>query len=153
KYLVRFLDNVNEYSDAPLPEYIHSMRNKRRIGCGLMGWGSALFMLKIRFGSAAASQIKKDLLRTFTHAGVEASISLAEEKGMFSLCDPIKHIQSPYWDNIDLPNHLREKMKMVGIRNSSIFSCQPNGNTSIEAQIISGGIEPIFLPEYIRTVH
>ncbi len=152
KYLVRFLDNVNSYSDAPLPQYIHSMRNKRRIGCGLMGWGSLLFMLHIKFASKEAADLREKILKIFTYSGIEASIELAKEKGMFSLCEPNKHIVSPYWDNIDLPTNLRESMKKYGIRNSSLFSMQPNGNSSILANIVSGGIEPIFLPEYIRTV-
>jgi ribonucleoside-diphosphate reductase alpha chain len=54
-YTVRFLDNVNSLSNAPLPEYVDSMQNKRRIGVGILGWGSALFMLKVRFGSEQAS--------------------------------------------------------------------------------------------------
>ena len=152
KYLVRFLDNVNSYSDAPLPEYVYSMRNKRRIGCGLMGWGSALLMLKIRFGSEQADALRTELLREFTHAGVEASIDLAEEKGMFTLCQPEKHVLSPYWDNIELPKRLRDRMRVVGIRNSSLFSMQPNGNGGVLANIVTGGIEPVFLAEYTRTV-
>jgi len=47
---------------------------------------------------------------------------------------------------------LRERMKTVGIRNSSLFSMQPNGNSGVLANVVSGGIEPIFLPQYIRTV-
>jgi len=152
KYLVRFLDNVNQYSDAPLPEYVESMRKKRRIGCGLMGWGSALYMMRVRFGSAKADEVRSELLKAFMHAGVEASIEIAEEKGMFEFCDPEKHVLSPYWDNIDLPKSLRERMRKYGIRNSSLFSMQPNGNSSIFANIVSGGIEPIFLHGYIRTV-
>jgi len=152
KYLVRFLDNVNSYSDAPLPEYVYSLRNKRRIGCGLMGWGSSLFMLNVRFGSEKAAELRSELLKIFTLAGVEASIALAEEKGMFSLCEPEKHALSPYWDNIDLPKHLRDRIRTIGIRNSSIFSNQPNGNGGVFSQIVSGGIEPVFMPEYIRTV-
>jgi ribonucleoside-diphosphate reductase alpha chain len=152
KYLVRFLDNVNAYSDAPLPEYVEAMRKKRRIGCGLMGWGSALYMMQVRFGSAKADEVRAELLKAFTHAGVAASIELAEEKGMFEFCDPEKHVISPYWDNIDLPKSLRERMRKSGIRNSSLFSMQPNGNSSIFANIVSGGIEPIFLHGYIRTI-
>ena len=37
KILVRFLDNVNSRSRAPLPQYEASMQNKRRVGCGVMG--------------------------------------------------------------------------------------------------------------------
>jgi ribonucleoside-diphosphate reductase alpha chain len=152
QYLIRFLDNVDTYSDAPLPEYIYSMRNKRRIGAGLMGWGSSLMMLKIKFGSEEALSLQKKLLNTFTLSGVGASLDLAVEKGMFSLCEPEKHVLSPYWNNIDLPDNLRNRMKKNGIRNSSLFSDQPTGNTGVEANIVSGGIEPVFLPEYIRTV-
>lgn len=152
KYLVRFLDNVNQYSDAPLPEYVEAMRKKRRIGCGLMGWGSALYMMRVRFGSEKADEVRAELLKAFTHAGVEASIELAEEKGMFEFCDPDKHIMSPYWDNIELPTSLRTRMQKFGIRNSSLFSMQPNGNSGILANIVTGGIEPSFLHEYIRTV-
>jgi ribonucleoside-diphosphate reductase alpha chain len=32
------------------------------------------------------------------------------------------------------------------------MSIQPTGNTSIFANVVSGGIEPVFMPEYIRTV-
>lgn len=152
KYLVRFLDNVNSYSDAPLPEYVYSMRNKRRIGCGIMGWGSSLFILKTKFGSEEALKLQEEVLKTFTLSGVEASLDLADEKGMFSLCQPEKHILSPYWDNIDLPENLRERIRKNGIRNSSIFSNQPTGNQSVHANIVSGGIEPVWMPEYIRTV-
>lgn len=151
-YLVRFLDNVNEYSDAPLPEYVSTMRNKRRIGCGVMGWGSSLIMMKIRYGSKEALKIQHELLTVFTHAGVEASLNLADEKGMFSLCEPENHVLSPYWDNIDLPVNLRNRMKKNGIRNSALFSNQPNGNSGCLAQVVTGGIEPAFLPEYTRTV-
>ena len=151
-YLVRFLDNVNQYSDAPLPAYKESMTKKRRVGCGLMGWGSALFMIKTKFASEKANKLRNEILKTFTHAAIEASIELAKEKGAFELCDPEKHAESPYWNSIDLPKSLLDKMRKYGIRNSSLFSMQPNGNSSILANIVSGGIEPIFMPEYIRTV-
>lgn len=152
KYLVRFLDNVNSYSDAPLPEYVESMRTKRRIGCGIMGWGSALLMLKVRFASDRANDLRTELLNIFTLAGIEASLDLADEKGMFEKCIPTEHSKSPYWDNVNLPLTLRDRMAKHGIRNSSLFSCQPTGNTGVFANIVSGGIEPIFMPEYIRTI-
>jgi ribonucleoside-diphosphate reductase alpha chain len=43
-------------------------------------------------------------------------------------------------------------MRKNGIRNSSLFSMQPNGNSSIFANILTGGIEPVFLQDYTRTV-
>ena len=90
-------------------------------------------------------------MRTMAHATYEASIDLAIEKGMFSYCDPVKHAENPFIKSIGLSKEYMHKLTTTGIRNSSLLSEQPNGNTSIEANIVSGGIEPIFMPEYIRT--
>ena len=152
KRLVRFLDNVNSYSSAPLPEYIESMRKKRRIGCGVMGWGSALFMMKIRFGSDEALALQEKLMTTYAQAAYEASIDLAEEKGMFELCKPELHAQGEFIKNLGLSQTYMSKLLKFGIRNASLMSQQPNGSSSIMANVVSGGIEPIFMPEYIRTV-
>lgn len=151
-YIVRFLDNVNSISDAPLPEYLDSMRNKRRIGCGVMGWGSALFMLQVRFGSEKAAQLREQVMSTYALAAYKASIDLAEEKGMFKYCVPEKHAEGMFVKNLGLPEEYMDKLRKYGIRNSSLMSQQPNGNGSIFANIVSGGIEPIFLVQYIRTV-
>lgn len=150
--LVRFLDNVNEISEAPLPIYIDSMRNKRRIGAGVMGWGSALFMLKVRFGSEKANQLREELMQVYAKAAYEASIDLAVEKGMFKYCIPEKHSEAKFIKNLNLSTDYMQKLRTTGIRNSSLLSQQPNGNGSIFANVVTGGIEPAFMTEYIRTV-
>lgn len=150
--LVRFLDNVNEISEAPLPIYVDSMRNKRRIGAGVMGWGSALFMLKVRFGSEKAEQLREKLMQVYAKAAYEASIDLAVEKGMFKYCIPEKHAESEFIKSLNLSDEYMQKLRTTGIRNSSLLSQQPNGNGSIFANVVTGGIEPAFMTEYIRTV-
>lgn len=150
--MVRFLDNVNTVTNTPLEEYKKSVREKRRIGCGVLGWGSSLFMLKVRFGSDRANQLREKIMSTIARSAYMASIDLAEEKGMFSLCNPDKHAKAPFIINLDLPKEYTEKLLRFGIRNSSLLSIQPTGNSSVFANVVSGGIEPIFLPEYIRTV-
>jgi ribonucleotide reductase alpha subunit len=150
--LTRFLDNINSLSNAPLIEYTDSMRNKRRIGIGILGWGSALLMLKVRFGSEKASELRENVMRTIARTAYIASIDLAEEKGMFKYCDPQKHAEGAFIKSLDLPSEYMNKLRQVGIRNSSLLSIQPTGNTSIFANVVSGGLEPIFMPEYIRTV-
>jgi ribonucleoside-diphosphate reductase alpha chain len=151
-YMVRFLDNVNEYSGAPLPEYVYSMRNKRRIGLGIMGWGSLLFMLKIRFASKRANILRDQIMTTLAVCSYETSIDLAIEKGMFPLCQPDKHAEGVFVNSLGLTEEYMNKLRTTGIRNSALLSCQPNGNTGIYANIVSGGLEPIFDPEYVRTV-
>jgi ribonucleoside-diphosphate reductase alpha chain len=151
-WAVRFLDNINDLTNAPLPEYEVSIKYRRRIGLGVMGWGSALYMLKTRFASKKAENIKAELMQTLTHTAVNASINLAIEKGKFRDCDPVKHAQSEYWRQIGLDEKELARMATHGIRNSALFSNQPTGNTGVLANIVSGGIEPAFLHEYIRTV-
>ena len=152
KVLVRFLDNVNTISDAPLPEYVDSMRNKRRIGAGVMGWGSALLMLKVRFGSEKAEELREQVMQTYARTAYETSIDLAVEKGMFEYCIPEKHAESEFIKSLNLSDEYMQKLKTTGIRNSSLLSQQPNGNGSIFANVVTGGIEPTFMTEYIRTV-
>lgn len=152
RYLVRFLDNINSLSHAPLPEYVESMRKKRRIGVGILGWGSALFMLKVRFGSERANELREQVMSTIAREAYMASIDLAEEKGMFAYCIPEKHIEGPFIQSLELSKTYMDKLRATGIRNSSLLSIQPTGNTSIFANVVSGGLEPVFMPEYIRTV-
>jgi ribonucleoside-diphosphate reductase alpha chain len=151
-YLVRFLDNVNSFSQTPLPEYDFNMKNKRRIGVGLLGWGSALLMLKIRYGSEQAEKLREKLMKTISQTAYKASIDLAEEKGMFSLCDPKLHANGAFVQNLNLSFEYQEKLLKTGIRNSSLLSIQPTGNTSILANVVSGGCEPVFMHDYVRTV-
>lgn len=150
-YMVRFLDNVNEYSSAPLPEYLDSMKNKRRIGVGVLGWGSLLFMLKIRFGSEQANELRDQIMSVLAKTAYESSIDLALEKGMFTYCNPEEHANGKFVNSLGLSEEYMTKLRTTGIRNSSLLSIQPTGTTSIFANIVSGGLEPIFLPEYIRT--
>lgn len=151
-YMVRFLDNVNSYSSAPLPEYVESMQKKRRIGLGIMGWGSSLFMLKTRFASPEAAVLREELMQLVARTAYETSIDLAVEKGKFEYCEPMWHAETPFVKQLGLSDAYMLKLRTTGIRNSSLMSQQPNGNSSILANVVSGGIEPIFMPEYVRTV-
>lgn len=152
RYLNRFLDNINSLSNAPLPEYVDSMRNKRRVGIGILGWGSALFMLKVRFGSEEADKLRDEVMSTIAKEAYMSSIDLAEEKGMFKYCNPLKHSEGAFIQSLGLSKQYINKLITYGIRNSSLLSIQPTGNTSILANVVSGGLEPIFMPEYVRTV-
>jgi len=152
QYAVRFSDNVNDYTSVPLSEYKESLTKRRRIGLGILGWGSSLYLLNVRFASKKSKSILDDLMKTITHTAVESSIELAKEKGMFDSCDPKKHAENIFWDYIDLPKETLEDIKKHGIRNSSLLSIQPTGNTAILSNIVSSGLEPIFGQEYTRTV-
>lgn len=152
KIMVRFLDDINDLTKAPLPEYEWSIRNKRRIGIGVLGWGSALYMLKTRFASEKAAKFRNDVMEIIARTAYMYSIDLAEEKGMFSVCEPEKHVRGAFIKSLNLPQSYINKLLKTGIRNSSLLSIQPTGNTSIFANVVSGGLEPVFMHEYVRTV-
>jgi len=149
---IRFSDNVNDLTVVPLQEYENAVRNLRRVGIGILGWGSLLYLLKIKFASEEADQIKKTIMSKICYSVIDESVNLAIEKGKFVGCIPQKHAQCNFFNLIELPESIRERVGKYGVRNSSFFSIQPTGNTSIFANNISGGCEPIFMPEYIRTV-
>ena len=52
----------------------------------------------------------------------------------------------------NLSDETKNLIKKHGIRNSHLLSIQPTGNSSVLSNVVSGGLEPVFLFEYIRTV-
>lgn len=148
--IVRFMDNVNDITYVPLDSQKENLKNKRRIGIGVLGYGSALMMLRIRYGSEKALKLTDELMRFITNHIYKASSELAAEKGVFPAFDKEKYLQSNFI-KMSLDDDTVEMIKRNGMRNSHCTSLQPTGNTSIFANQISSGIEPVFRYEYIRT--
>jgi ribonucleoside-diphosphate reductase alpha chain len=75
------MDNVNDITYVPLPIQKENLKNKRRIGLGVMGYGSALMMMKIRYGSEKALELTKSLEEFIMNEAYTASSLIAKEKG------------------------------------------------------------------------
>ena len=146
---IRFLDNVNSVTKLPLKEQEEEIQNKRRIGLGIMGYGSALMMMRVRYGSKKAIDITEKLMNTLTNEGYIASSMIANEKGSFKLFDVDKYLAGEYISK--LQPRTKDFIKKYGLRNSHITTIAPTGTTGILANNVSGGLEPVFEPEYIRT--
>ena len=146
---VRFMDNVNDVTTVPLESQKENLLNKRRIGLGVMGYGSALMMMKVRYGSKKALKLTESLMDFIMNTAYSSSALLAKEKGEFKLYDEEKYLLGKFIQGLD--EETRSLIKKHGIRNSHLLSIQPTGNSSIFANIISGGLEPIFMPVYKRT--
>lgn len=147
--IVRFMDNVNDITNVPLKIQKENLKNKRRIGLGIMGYGSALMMMKIKYGSDYALKITDSLMSFITNQAYQASALLAKEKGSFPLFNKELYLKSNFIKKL-LPE-TQSMIEKYGIRNSHIISIQPTGNTSILANVVSGGLEPIFMNTYTRT--
>jgi len=147
---IRFMDNVNDLTYVPLEDQKQNLKNKRRIGLGILGYGSALLIMKKRYGSPEALKITEELMSFIANTAYQSSALLAEEKGAFLLYDTDKYSKSNYLKV--LSKETKDLIKKHGIRNSHLLSIQPTGNSSILANVASGGLEPVFLFEYVRTV-
>lgn len=149
KTLVRFLDNVLDVTHWPLEQQRKEAQNKRRIGSGFTGLGSAMAMLGIEYGSAEGDAFATAVSRAMRDAAYAASIELAKERGPFPLLDREKYLQSGFAKR--LPEHIREAIRENGLRNSHLLSIAPTGTVSLAfGDNCSNGIEPMFSLAYTR---
>ena len=146
---VRFLDNVNDLTYVPLKEQQRNLQEKRRIGLGHYGDGSALMMMQTRYGSEQGVRVMREFQERLANRAYQASARLAEEKGAFPRFDKDEYLSSPFVQR--LSEETREMIGDLGLRNSHLLSIQPTGNTSTLGNAPSSGIEPVFMHSYIRT--
>jgi len=148
---IRFLDNINDISTTPLPEYELAIKEKRRIGLGVMGLGSLHMMLGIRYGSDASLELTRLIFKTKAENELLASAQLGAEKGSFGKFDRERYFSSYWWSNLAIDPDIKTKIETIGeMRNSHQSMNAPTGNTGIYARNVSGGIEPVFSTEYVR---
>ena len=124
---VRFLDDVIEVNEFPLPSLREVNLATRRIGLGVMGWADALVRLNIPYDSQEALELADKLGGFINEVAWDESQRLAEERGPF-----------PEYDR----SALKEK-GMPPVRNSSVITIAPTGTISRIAGC-SSGIEPHF---------
>jgi ribonucleoside-diphosphate reductase alpha chain len=147
---VRFLDNVIDISRFPLPAQRAEAFAKRRIGLGVTGLADALIFCRARYGSPESLELIDRWLGILSQAAYEASAEIAEEKGAFPLFDRDAFLARP---NIaKLPEALRARIAMHGMRNALVTSIAPTGTISLFADNVSSGVEPVFAYSYSRKV-
>ncbi|MFB2861670.1 adenosylcobalamin-dependent ribonucleoside-diphosphate reductase [Aeromonas hydrophila] len=83
----RMLDNVVEINQLPLARQREEIISKRRHGMGFLGLGSALTMLRIKYGSAAAVAFTEQVSQELAMTGWHESLALAKEKGPAPIMD------------------------------------------------------------------
>ena len=81
RVFTRMLDNVVEMHGLPLEQQAAELRRKRRHGMGVFGLGSALVMLRMRYGETASLDFTTRVTREMAVVGWEEALALAEEKG------------------------------------------------------------------------
>jgi len=90
------------------------------------------------------------IMKSICYTAYRSSIDLAKEKGSFPYLEKEKYINGNFIKN--LPNNIKDGICKNGIRNSHLVTIAPTGTTSILANNISSGIEPVFDFSYRREI-
>jgi len=138
--VVRFLDDVIEVNNYPLPEIEAMAKGNRRIGLGVMGWAETLVKLGIPYDSPAALELAEKVMRTINDTALDASQRLARERGAF-----------PNWkDSIYDPSGPHFRGQACLPRNCARTTIAPTGTIAIASGLQGSGIEPFFAIAYTR---
>ncbi|MGH7230344.1 MAG: adenosylcobalamin-dependent ribonucleoside-diphosphate reductase, partial [Nitrospiraceae bacterium] len=131
---VRFLDNVIDMNQYPLPDIAAITHANRKIGLGVMGFADLLIALNVPYDSEKALRIGERLIRFIWECARAASKDLAQERGVF-------------------PNFKGSRLESEGqrLRNATVTTVAPTGTISIIADC-SPGIEPLYGVSFVRTV-
>ena len=80
---VRFLDDVIEVNDYPLPQIGELARGNRKIGLGVMGWADMLIKMDLAYDSDEGVALGEKVMGFIDAEAKSASRKLAEERGAF----------------------------------------------------------------------
>lgn len=130
---VRFLDDVIDVNQYPLPEIDQMAKNTRKIGLGVMGWADTLFMLGVPYNSEQARKLGESIMSTICDSSHAYSEELAEERGAYPDYDKLLELGEPAEYR----------------RNNTTTCIAPTGTLSMIADV-SSGIEPVFSLAYYR---
>jgi len=131
---VRFLDNIIDINNYPIPEIEEMTKKTRNVGLGIMGFADFLIKLGISYNSDEAIEAAHCLMKFIQEKARLASEALGQEKGNFPA------FKESTWAT---------KKGKKYMRNTRTTTIAPTGSISIIANC-NPGIEPVFALGYRR---
>ena len=122
----------------------------RRTGVGTTAEGDMIAALGLRYGTEEATDFSEKVHRSLALAAYRSSVSMAKERGAFSIFDADREVDNPFINRLKKEDEeLYRDMCKYGRRNIACLTIAPTGTTSLMTQTTSG-IEPVFMPVYRR---
>ncbi len=137
----RFLDDVVEVNEFPVPQITEAVRGNRKIGLGVMGFADLLIAAGIPYASEEALVLAHRIATAIAEAADATSAALGEEKGPF-----------PNWEHsIYGPSESGDAASSghLKYRNATRTCIAPTGTIAIISGA-SSGIEPLFSLAHYR---
>ncbi|WP_354273154.1 ribonucleoside-diphosphate reductase subunit alpha [Stenotrophomonas rhizophila] len=144
---VRMLDNVIDLNQLPVPQATITNRKYRAIGLGTFGWHHLLALQQIEWNSTQAEDYADSLYERINYLTIQASMTLAKEKGRYSAFVGSDWQNGEYFRarGYDSPawRELAAQVGVNGLRNGWLMAVAPNMST---AQIAgsTASIDPVY---------
>lgn len=152
---VRALDALLDYQDYPLLAAQNGSMNRRTLGIGVINYAYYLAKNGVKYSDGSALGLTHKTFEAIQYYLLKASVKLAEEFGPCPAFGDTTYAQGilpidTYKKDLDTlcqePLHLdweslREQIKTVGLRNSTLTALMPS-ETSSQISNATNGIEP-----------
>lgn len=151
--VVRALDNVIDLNYYPLPYAEITNQKYRPIGLGVSGYHHMLVQQGLRFESQEHLSFVDKLFEEINYITIEASTSLAKEKGAYSCFSGSDWDTGAYFSKRNYKgkawNSLKKLVHQQGMRNAYLLAIAPTSSTSIIAGT-TAGVDPIMNKYYLE---
>ena len=133
----------------PLQEQRDSVAKWRQIGTGIMGLADMYIKMGVKYGSQTSLAIANRIGKVMVQRALLTSALLAKESGPYLGCQKEAILESPFFKK-HATKEIIDLVSKHGLRNSQLLTVAPTGSISTMANF-SGGLEPLFATEFIRT--
>ena len=155
----KFLDNVIDVNNFPLPAIEEMSLSTRKIGLGVMGVGDLLYEMMLPYDTEKGRKFMEELMEFVNYWSKVESIELAKKRGKLPYYDksfykdgrlPFKGYEIKDDCHLDWERVI-EDIKEHGIRNGYTTVIAPTGSISMIAGC-SSGMEPVYSLVYEKNV-